>query len=161
MIWLGLGRVRANCQCGYQAIINNASNPTTFTDLIESDFLHLRNISLDSDWRRQEYNVTAAVSRGSYGMNFTTQNIVSNPILNATNWTGPGEFGGDPGLQFFVSGGVPANGYVQTAELDSGRVDLLWGTYRAAMKLTLVPGTCSAFFWASSLPSWQTSIEQG
>jgi hypothetical protein len=129
--------------------INNATSPSLFTDLIETDFLHLPNVTLDTDWRPQEFNVTAAAGRGPFGMNFTTLNVASNPILNATNWTGPGEFGGDPGLELTVNGGIPANGYVQTAEIDSAREDLLWGTYRAAMRLTLVPGTCSAFFWVS------------
>ena len=148
--WVGL--VGADCECGYTSPIDNATIPALFTDLIESDFLHIRNISLDTDWRRQEYNVTAAAGRGPYGMNFTIQNVVSNPILDANNWTGPGEFGANPGLQISVDGGIPANGYVQVAELDSAREDLLWGTYRAAMMLTLTPGTCSAFFWVSLLP---------
>ncbi|KAG0648895.1 Lichenase [Hyphodiscus hymeniophilus] len=142
-----LGLVTANCQCGYQLTINNSSTPSIFTDLIETDFLHLTNISKDTDWRRQEFPVTAAAGRGPYGMNFTIQNVISNPILNATNWTGPGEFGGDPGLQLIVDSGIPENGYVQVAEMDSAREDMLWGTYRTAMKLSLVPGTCSAFFW--------------
>jgi hypothetical protein len=149
MITLFVELVKANCQCGYQMTIDNASEPSLFTDLIETDFLHLPNISLDTDWRRQEFPVTAAAGRGPYGMNFTIQNVVSNPILNASNWSGPGEFGGDPGLQLSVGGGIPANGYIQVAEIDSTREDLLWGTYRAAMKLTLVPGTCSAFFWVA------------
>ena len=144
--------VTANCECGYQLTINNASTPSTFTDLIESDFLHLTNISMDTDWRRQEFQVTAAAGRGPYGMNFTVQNVISNPILNASNWTGPSEFGGDPGLQFIVDGGIPANSYVQVAEMNSAREDLLWGSYRTAMKLSLVPGTCSAFFWVRSSP---------
>lgn len=149
-----VGLALSDCQCGYQAMINISSSPTLsiptlFTDLIESDFMHLPNISLDTDWRRQEFPVTAAAGRGPYGMNFTIQNVVSNPTLDANNWTGPGEFGGDPGVQLSVGGGIPANGYVQVAEMDSAREDLLWGTYRAAMKLTLVPGTCSAFFWVS------------
>ena len=156
IVWLIATIVRlvsANCQCGYEMTINNATSPSLFTDLIETDFLHLPNVTLDTDWHPQEFPVTAAAGRGPYGMNFTIQNTVSNPVLNATKWTGPGEFGGDPGLQLSVNGGIPANGYVQVAEIDSARDDLLWGTYRAAMKLTLVPGTCSAFFWVSFVPS--------
>ena len=80
-------------------------------------------------------------------MNFTTKNVISNAIPDLNNWTGPGIFGGDPGVQLTVNGGVPADGYVKNAEMDSSRNDLLWGTYRASMKLSSIPGTCSAFFW--------------
>ncbi|EDO00643.1 hypothetical protein SS1G_03116 [Sclerotinia sclerotiorum 1980 UF-70] len=91
--------------------------------------------------------MSAAAGRGPYGMNYSIEQIASNPILDENTWSGNGEFGVDPGVQLTVSGGDPANGFVQTAEMDSAREDLLWGTYRAAMKLTLTPGTCSAFFW--------------
>jgi hypothetical protein len=158
MIACFVALVQADCLCGYQASINNSTTPTLFTDLIESDFLHLRNITLDTDWRPQEFSVTAASGRGPYGMNFTVSNVVSNPVLDANNWTGPGDFGGDPGLQFLVGGGIPANGYVQVAEMDTAREDMLYGTYRAAMKLTLTPGTCSAFYWVSLLPNDETLV---
>lgn len=127
--------------------VDSSVFPFLFTDVIESDFLHIKNVSLDTDWRRQNFSVTPEAGRGPYGMNFSIQNVQSNPILDANNWTGPGIFGGDPGLQLSVSGGIPSNGYVQVAEIDSSREDLLWGSYRTAMKLTLTPGTCSAFFW--------------
>ncbi|KAM3083755.1 hypothetical protein ACMFMF_001121 [Clarireedia jacksonii] len=141
------GYAAADCECGYSSIIDNSAEPYVFTDLIESDFLHLPNITKDTDWRRQSFNKTAAEGRGPYGMNFNIAQVTSNPILDENTWSGEGKNGGDPGVQLTVSGGKPANGYVQTAELDSTREDLLWGTYRTAMKLTLNPGTCSAFFW--------------
>jgi hypothetical protein len=153
-ILIGMGTLAAaSCECGYSSSIDGSASPSIFTDIIESDFLHIQNIALDTDWRRQEYNVTTEAGRGPYGMNFTIQNVVSNPILNESVWTGPGEFGPNPGVQLSVGGGIPANGYVQVAEMDSSREDLLWGTYRAAMQLTLEPGTCSAFFWVSLLLS--------
>jgi len=148
--------IKADCECGYSSKIGN-DGTYLFTDLIESDFLHLANISSDTDWRRQSFSVTAATGRGPYGMNFSIDNVASNPILDPNTWDGPGEFSPDPGVQLLVRGGVPVNGYVQVAEVDSAREDLLWGTYRAAMKLTLVPGTCSAFFWVSS---WSSSVEK-
>lgn len=141
------GYATADCECGYSSTIDNSAEPYIFTDLIESDFLHLPNITQDTDWRRQSFNKTAAEGRGPYGMNYNIAQVTSNPILDENTWSGDGENGGDPGVQLTVSGGIPANGYIQTAELDSTREDLLWGTYRTAMKLTLNPGTCSAFFW--------------
>jgi hypothetical protein len=143
--------VEAECQCGYASSVDQTVN--VFTDVLESDFLHIPNIALDTDWRRQDFNVTAAAGRGPYGMNFTIENVVSNPIPDGHNFSGPGKFGANPGLQFSVGGGVPVTGYVQVSEMDSAREDLLWGTYRAAMKLTLTPGTCSAFFWVQLHPS--------
>lgn len=114
---------------------------------METDFLHLSSVFQDPDWHPQEFNVTAEAGRGPYGMNYSLANVVSNPIADPSVWSGPGKLGGDPGLQLLVDGGVPANGYVQIAEIDSAREDLRFGSYRAAMKLTLTPGTCSSFFW--------------
>lgn len=80
-------------------------------------------------------------------MNFSLYNIISNPVLDQHNWTGPGIKGGDPGLELIVSGGGPSNGYVQTAEVDSSRVDLLYGSYRAMIKVPATAGTCSSVYW--------------
>lgn len=140
--------VAADCECGYTATVD--SSTFLFSDVLESDFMHIQDIAQDTDWRRQNFSVTDVVGRGPYGMNFTIDNVVSNPILNQTNWTGPGLLGGDAGLQLRVDGGIPANGYVQVAEMDSAREDMLWGSYRTAMRLTLTSGTCSAFFWVGS-----------
>ncbi|RAL68386.1 hypothetical protein DID88_007117 [Monilinia fructigena] len=137
----------ADCECGYSSSIGDSVKPYIFTDLIESDFLHISNVTLDTDWRRQQFSVSAAAGRGPYGMDYNIEQVVSNPILDEHSWSGNGEFGADPGVQLTVGGGDPTSGFVQTAEMDSAREDLLWGTYRAAMKLTLTPGTCSAFFW--------------
>ena len=82
-------------------------------------------------------------------MNFTSLNVMSNPIANASNWVGPPVSAGDPGVQLSVSGGVPPNAFVQVAQMNSVRQDLLFGTYRALIKATSVPGTCTAFFWVS------------
>ena len=82
-------------------------------------------------------------------MNFTGLNVKSNPVANSTNWVGPPVSAGDPGLQLIVGGGVPANGFVQVAQVNSVREDLLYGTYRALIKTTHIPGSCTAFFWVS------------
>lgn len=60
--------VVALCECGYTSTIEAfGSSPVVFTDLIESDFLHIRNVAKDTDWRRQNYSVTAEAGRGPYG----------------------------------------------------------------------------------------------
>jgi hypothetical protein len=141
------GVARGDCECGYQYAINGTSY--LFTDLLESDFRHIKNISLDTDWRRQEYNVTAAVARGPFGESPRLSQVFSNPLINASADSGAGVLGGDAGLELVVAGGIPSDGSVAVGELNSVRQDMLWGSYRAAMKLTNVPGTCGAFFWVS------------
>jgi hypothetical protein len=142
-----MSKIKADCECGYSYLINGTSY--VFTDLLESDFLHLANISLDTDWTRQGFNVTPAVSRGPYGESLQISQVISNPLLNNFSFSGLSQLGGDAGLQLYVSGGIPSDGLVPVAEVNSVREDMLWGSYRAAMKLTLVPGTCGAFFWVS------------
>jgi len=80
-------------------------------------------------------------------MNYTSNDIFSNPVANSTNYSTTGMLGGDAGVQLSVGGGIPTNGYVPVAQMNSAREDLLYGTFRALMKITPVPGTCSAFFW--------------
>lgn len=68
--------VVAFCECGYSTALDMSSlrsppiesiSTYRFTDLIESDFIHIRNISLDTDWKRQDFAMTPALSRGPYG----------------------------------------------------------------------------------------------
>lgn len=138
-------KTNADCECGYSYSINSTTH--VFTELLESDFLHLANISLDTDWTRQGFNITPAVSRGPYGESLQISNVISNPLSNNFSYSGPSQLGGDAGLQLYVMGGIPNDGLVPVAEVDSVREDMQWGSYRAAMKLTLIPGTCGAFFW--------------
>jgi hypothetical protein len=46
-------------------------------------------------------------------------------------------------------GGVLVDGMVPVAELDTRRLDVGWGSFRASMKVPAVAGTCAAFFWVS------------
>lgn len=50
------------------------------------------------------------------------------------------------GLQLTV-GSPLVQDMVPVAEIDTIRTDMFWGTFRASMKLSAVPGTCAAFFW--------------
>jgi hypothetical protein len=139
--------VNADCECGYSYALNSTS--FVFTDLLESDFFHLANISTNTDWRRQEYNISATRARGPYGESAQITQVISNPLVNNSLYSGPSVLGGDAGLQLHVQGGVPKDGLVPIAELNSVRQDMLWGSYRAGIKLTGTPGTCGAFFWVS------------
>lgn len=87
----------------------------------------------------------------SFSTNFTTSNVLSNPILDAINWTGPGVLGGLPGMQLVVSGGTPSSQYIQTAQVNSVRTDLVYGSFRFLANLPKLKGTCSAMFDVSVL----------
>lgn len=149
LLYLLIDQSLADCECGYTAHIGNSTEPYLFTDLVESDFLHLSNISLNTDWRRQNFSVSATQARGPFGMNFTIDTVLSNPLdtKNRTYFDGPSRFGGDPGIALAVEGGFPSDGHVKTSELDSARVDMFYGSYRARMKMSAIKGTCAAFFW--------------
>ena len=136
-----LSSTSASCQCGYTL------NTTFYTDLLETDFLHLPNITLDTDWQPQNYTVTPATARGPFGKNASLSNVLSNPLKSKYDWAGDGVNGGDAGLQLWVRGGTPKDGLVPIAEVATRREDMLFGTFRVGMKVTGVPGTCGAFFW--------------
>ncbi len=136
----------AACECGYT--VNN----TLYTELIESDFLHLTNITNNSDWQAQNYTVTSALARGPYGKNATLGNVVANPLRSQYDWAGEGVEGGDAGLQLFVRGGETQPGaLIPMAELATIRDDILYGSFRAGLRATNVSGTCGAFFWVTLL----------
>ncbi|KAK0722990.1 concanavalin A-like lectin/glucanase domain-containing protein [Lasiosphaeria miniovina] len=138
---------RADCECGYSATTRSWANRTyVFTDLVETDFARLgssssNNISADTDWARQVFNLSRARARGEYGEMFALGNVVD---------TAGAARGGDEeegaALQLVV-GSQLVDGMVPVAELDTRRLDLFWGTFRASMKLPRTPGTCAAFFW--------------
>lgn len=133
--------VQADCECGYTV------NSALYTDIIETDFLHLANITNDTDWQPQNYTVTPELARGPFGKNASISNVVANPLKSQYDWAGDGVNGGDAGLQLFVRGGVPQDGLIPMAELATARIDMLYGSFRAGMKVTGTPGTCGAFFW--------------
>lgn len=130
---LFLGCAVADCECGYSATVDGTRH--VFTDLIESDFTRVGDIADDTDWRRQAFNESSERARGDFGEMFAVDNVDA------------GE-GADEGLQLLVRG-QEVDDMVPGAEIDTARTDVLWGTFRASMKLTSVSGTCAAFFWVS------------
>ncbi|KAI9765747.1 MAG: hypothetical protein M1840_007181 [Geoglossum simile] len=112
-----------------------------FTDLVEANWLHVKNASLNTDWQSQEFSVTPQNSHGPYGRAARVSNVVSNPLKDRFSSTGPSVLGGDAGLQLWVRSKLEGD-LVSTAEIDTMRNDILYGSFRAAIKLTGVPGTC-------------------
>jgi hypothetical protein len=140
--------VAADCECGYS--VNSTSFPQheVFTDLIESDFLTIQDIAVDTDWKIQRYWTPYDPSSGYYGENFTAANVVSNPLKYNYSLEHPTEsqLGGSAGLQLWVRSELQSNGLVPCGQVKSARDDIQYGSFRTAMKLTPVNGTCSAFF---------------
>ncbi|RYP30782.1 hypothetical protein DL767_006063 [Monosporascus sp. MG133] len=85
-------------------------------------------------------------ARGPYGETFTLQNVVSNNIADINVFNEPGEKGGDAGAHLVVGSEI-VNGMVTTSEIATTDLHFFYGTFRAAIKVTEVAGTCSAFFW--------------
>ncbi len=69
MIAFFTGNALAFCECGYSTSITAGpvTNTYIFTDVIESDFIHIKDVELDTDWAVQSYLVSAASARGPYG----------------------------------------------------------------------------------------------
>jgi hypothetical protein len=112
-----------------------------FTDVLESDFTTLKDISKDTDWVVQNWTVDKEASKGPYGRQTNLNNVESRPNLM------PDVPIVGTGLELYVRKVKPGDEYVSVAEVDSKRTDMLYGTFRAGLKVTDVNGTCSAFFW--------------
>lgn len=144
----------AKCSCGYTVNSTDSSHYALFTELLETDFLHIKDVtfnnSYDIDWVPQNYNTSAAISDGPYGMAKEASNLVPNYIDDQWNYVGPGIKDVDPGLQLWVRStlvGYKGQKLVPSAEIVSQRDDILYGSFRIAMKTTEINGTCSAFFF--------------
>ncbi|KAI1094700.1 glycoside hydrolase family 16 protein [Rostrohypoxylon terebratum] len=143
--------VLADCECGYSITTDSDNKRYVFTDILESDFVHL-DITDDSEkygqygWARQDFNMTSEVARGPYGESYTPQNVVSNTIADGEVFEGSGSKGGDAGLNLVVRSEIQDD-MVTGADVSTTDTHYFHGTFRAGIKATDVPGTCSAFFW--------------
>jgi hypothetical protein len=141
------GLVSAVCDCGFSMTsISNVHETIHFTDVIETNFEAARGDDIMVGWVAQEFNVTAEAGRGEYGKAFLTNNVAS--LFQGD--PRPSELSDEGGVSLRVSSSLQ-DGAVPSAELDSRRLDLHWGSFRAALKPTTINGTCGAFFWVRSL----------
>lgn len=137
---------KADCECGYRVTVPSNGTDTTLTglnssmpqqyiltDLLETNFANISDISKNTDWIRQAFNTTAQQARGTYGEMMAVDNVAS-VLGNGLEITLRGEA---DLVEDMVSGG----------EIDSARTDVFYGTFRSSMKLTSVSGTVSAFFY--------------
>ncbi|KAH9433604.1 hypothetical protein MCOR02_005651 [Pyricularia oryzae] len=142
-----LGMANADCECGYATPVPKENGEVLFTDLLETDFTHLNHLPDNTDWLGQTWNKSSKSARGEFGEKFSKDNIVPNPARSSRIIQfDTGANGKAAGLDLVVRSKV-VDDMVPCAELDSTRSDLLWGSFRAGLKLTKDPGTCAAFFW--------------
>ncbi|PHH62722.1 hypothetical protein CDD82_1971 [Ophiocordyceps australis] len=122
----------AQCECGFLIEGEEGQGgPWIFNEAVESAFGRIKDIGDDERWVRQEFDVSAVAGRGKYGKAFRVDKVQI----------------GSGGVELGVGSELVQDDAVPVGELDSARADLHWGSYRAGIKLTAVPGTCSAFFW--------------
>lgn len=151
--------VLADCECGYR-FTTPATNTTPtahsyiVTDIIETNFFNITgDISRNTDWVAQNWSEDASVARGAYGEMMNVANVVaassSSPTKNGGKGNAESDGDEEQGLQITVVSEPTASGDVQGGEIDSGRLDVFYGTFRTSLKLTGVSGTASAFFWVS------------
>lgn len=132
----GADQLIAGCECGYTT--NTTGSLNVFTEVLESDFTALDDISQDTDWVVQQWSVEPEASKGPYGRKTEAKNVVVQA---------GGHADASSGLELWVRPVSAGDRYVSVAEVDSARTDMQYGTFRAAMKTTTVNGTCAAFFW--------------
>ncbi|KAI1757728.1 glycoside hydrolase, family 16 [Xylaria castorea] len=145
------GTAIGNCECGYSITTSSDVTQHVFTDLHETDFIH---VGITSDgtggashgWAPQGYNISSQTSRGPFGESFAVRNVMSNNIRDPSLFDGPGTLGLDAGLLLVVRNVMQEN-KVPVAEVSTTGLHYFYGTFRAGIKTTDIPGTCSAFFW--------------
>ena len=143
------------CDCGYlvnTTAINSTSTaqPTIFSNILETDFLHLSSLTDTQGWVPQNYTVDSALARGPYGKNASLGNVITNTLQSPYDWAGTGAADSDDaGLQLYVRAGAtaPINSLIGMSEIVTNRSDILYGSFRAGIKTTSINGTCSAFFF--------------
>ncbi|KAI2639635.1 glycoside hydrolase family 16 protein [Hypomontagnella submonticulosa] len=143
--------VLADCECGYSITTNPENRRYVFTDILESDFIHLDitdgiQTYGEYGWAPQAFNMSHEVARGPYGESFTLQNVISDNIADEQVFGGSGTKGGDAGLNLIVRSEIK-DGMVTGADVSTTEPQYYHGTFRAGIKVTDIPGTCSAFFW--------------
>lgn len=155
-VWLmfalaGLAQAQGSCQCGFSVTSrDNETDSWLFTEMIETDFSTVQDMTTMTDWVRQEYNVSAEEGRGEYGKAFVTNNV--EPMINKGVMGDEASDRGEKRVLGLKVNSSLSDDAVPAAEIDSSRLDLHWGSYRTGMKVTGSNGTCSAFFWVSD--SW-------
>lgn len=138
------------CECGYSITDPNDENQQyIFTEMLETDFTKMTDMEQNSDWTRMAFNVSAEAGRGEYGKMFTTANVDVNREGSEEGSEAPET--AVTAVELRVDHEL-IEGHVPGAEIDSARLDVHWGSFRAGMRTTGQNGTCAAFFWVRLWP---------
>ncbi|KAJ4264747.1 hypothetical protein NW762_004990 [Fusarium torreyae] len=133
--------VSGACECGYSIKNPKDEGPVVFADRLETNFNQLHDISQNNDWVTQEFTVSAEAGRGNYSKSFVPANVNIHGIKSQDH------SGHGGGLELRVGSTISNDNAVSGSEIDTSRLDLHWGSFRAGIKLTSTKGTCAAFFW--------------
>jgi len=163
----------ARCLCGYSVNTTNALHFEILTHVAETDFFHAESTSdklkfgVPSGWGAEVYNKTAEQAERAVGFSTQAGNVLTNALPEG-KWGGPSATVGDAGLQLWVRHGLE-NDLVPVAAIDNllalghdAASQMLYGSYRAAIKFSGMEGTRDAFGWntekalASSPSRWHT-----
>jgi hypothetical protein len=154
LVALSFVNAQLDCSCGFVVNSTYSEYYAIFTEILETDFLHVGNLQHDTSdaWIPQAYNTTPKQARGPYGKASQVENVKLNPLHNAWDWAGPGIRGQDPGLQLWTRDNLikipgTSKSTVPMSEIVSTRDDMLYGSFRIGVKATAVNGTCGAFFF--------------
>jgi hypothetical protein len=118
-----------------------------YTDIIETNFRTVQNLSYNDAWEIQTSEFPYDSSSGQYGRIDELRNVISNPLVDNSTWSGSGMLGPDAGVQLWTRAGIPTNNLVPMGEIRTNRSDMLYGSIRSLIKFTSTNGTCGAFFW--------------
>ncbi|KAF4430972.1 glycoside hydrolase family 16 protein [Fusarium austroafricanum] len=132
--------VHGACECGYSVQSPQGEEGlTVFMDRLETNFSQLHNFSQGHDWVAQQFTVSAEDGRGNFSKAFVPSNVDTRGSKSQDHY--------EAGLQLRVGSTVSKDDAISASEVDTQRLDLQWGSFRAGMKLTEIKGTCAAFFW--------------
>ncbi|KAJ4319041.1 hypothetical protein N0V94_004092 [Neodidymelliopsis sp. IMI 364377] len=144
----------ADCECGYRISYrgNSSAQARTlfFTDAVQVNFRTLSTLEDSHDWKIKTYRREYVPNSDRYGKLVEAKNIVPNPLQNTSaGWSSPSLQGANvaAGLQLIVRAALTPENLVSTAQIESVRDDIRFGSFRAYVKSTPVNGTCAASFW--------------
>jgi hypothetical protein len=144
----------ANCECGYRVSYrgNSSTQASTlfFTDAVQVNFRTLSTLEDSQDWKIKTYRREYVPDSDRFGKLVEAKNIIPNPLQNTSaGWSSPSLQGANvaAGLQLIVRAALTPDNLVSTAQIESVRDDIRFGSFRAYMKSTPVNGTCAASFW--------------
>lgn len=71
----------ASCECGFAANNTNAQDFGLFTDYLETDFFHVKNVTA-TGWQPQDYNSSSNDTTKKLGVSRQLGNIIANPLAD-------------------------------------------------------------------------------